>query len=136
MPEVKFSHVTDQHISIMLDDGSVCQLDRADHMKDSLNIHVRGPLFWFCRIKAKREGKGSGTLMMRELVKILEEKRWSVLNSLNPYGGKKDLERLINFNKKFGFELLNGASGTMIRLYRLNVLRIFPVLMLWSGRDL
>lgn len=75
-------------------------------LKEEYDIEVEQPLFFFNRIKAKVEGQGEGSLLMREVVKILDEMGVAVVNHINPYGGM-DLKALIEFYKKYGFELID-----------------------------
>lgn len=81
-------------------------------LKRKYGIDIEPPIFFFNRIKAKVEGQGEGTLLMREIVKILDEKGITVVNTLNPYGSM-DLEALTEFYKKYGFECI--VEQLMIR---------------------
>jgi hypothetical protein len=113
-------NVSDEAITLMLDDASIAELsvDHSDIWKEALEkdfrITVDGPLFWFNRLKAGRrgEGTGSGTFLMKELEKILDEKGITVLNHVNPYGSL-NMSQLKAFYKKFGF--VDIGRGGMIR---------------------
>lgn len=109
--KLKFRHVNRDNISLMTEDGSICQLDRADYLKNQVPAEIGDShLFWFVRLKSKTEGKGNGSFLMRELVKILDENKLWVLNSINPYGSM-NLEQLIKFYQKYGFTLLDKEGG-------------------------
>lgn len=82
-------------------------------LENEYGIKIEPPLFFFNRIKAKEKGKGEGTLLMQELVKILDEKGVAVINTLNPYGDM-DLEALTKFYEKYGFSRVD--EGLMIRI--------------------
>jgi len=87
-------------------------------IKREYGVEIEPPIFFFNRINAKIEGQGEGTLLMQEIVKILDEKGITVVNTLNPYGSM-DLEALIEFYKKYGFECVvrvrDPSEGLMIR---------------------
>ena len=112
--------VTDREIAIYLKDGSSAELseDSGDVWKkvleEDFGIEVTGTLFWFNRLKAGfgGEGKGSGRLLMQELVKILAQKDITVLNHVNPYGSLS-MSQLRAFYKKYGF--VDIGRGGMIR---------------------
>ena len=104
---------TNDSIYIYLNDGSSAELDRIEKVPDNLKSLLRGDnVFWFARLKAKKEGVGSGTVLMNELVKILDKRKISVINAVNPYG-VMTMEDLLDFYKKFGFEEVE--EGIMIR---------------------
>lgn len=113
---VTHSKITDTAITIMLEDRSICQLELQNAWKKILieqgMMKVEPPIFWFNRLKAMRQGEGRGTFLMNELVKILDEKKITVVNSLNPYGNL-DLEKLTKFYEKFGF--ISVEESFMIR---------------------
>lgn len=61
--------ITADRIAIMLDDGSIAELD-ADQgefwkktLESEFNIKVDGSLFWFARLKAGRRGEGQGSVL-------------------------------------------------------------------------
>jgi len=88
--------------------GSSCELSRDPTPKIWLDIlEARGikceyPIFFFNRIKATPERKGIGTQMMNQLVKILDQRRIAVINTMNAYGrmNEKDLRKWFH---KWGF---------------------------------
>jgi hypothetical protein len=102
-----------EHIQIYLNDGSSAELDEIPHVDEKLKPLLTGEkIFWFARLKAKKEGSGAGTLLMNELVKILDNRKISVVNALNPYGSMS-MRQLTDFYKKFEFEEIE--EGLMIR---------------------
>jgi len=60
------------------------------------------PLFFFNRLKAKEEGRGDGTVLMQELLIILDAGQITVVNPINAYGLRTTNE-LIRFFSKFDF---------------------------------
>lgn len=49
--------------------------------------------------------QGLGTQLMNQVCAWADENHFNIVDELNPYGAL-DLEQLISFNKKFGFELV------------------------------
>ena len=94
--------VTDERIVLLAESGSVCELDRSDWLADE--FCVEPPIFWFTRIKAKKEGCGDGSFLMAILVEILDNSGFSVVCGVNPYG-EMDKKTLVKFYEKFGFKL-------------------------------
>lgn len=84
---------------------------REDYVRD-YGIDIVGELWYFNRIKVKKEGTGLGTALMKKLTEILDVEKITLWDDLNPYGGMS-LQQLIEFNKKFGFVSLK--HGSMIR---------------------
>lgn len=74
---------------------------------------LENPVYYFNRIKVKKEGKGTGKELMIEVCKIADENGITILNELNPYG-KRDLESLKEFFRASGFERFN-LDNTMVR---------------------
>lgn len=119
---MRLETITEDRIALWTEKGSCCELDLIHSLFDlykhwssmysDLNIELPEPLFWFARLKAKVEGQGEGTKMMRRLVQILDEKDITVINGVNPYGSM-DLEALTGFYKKYGFEDID--EGLMLR---------------------
>jgi len=113
--------VTDDRISLWTELGSCCELDRYRRVKFlwptsvdrcDLPLETTSKLFWFTRLKAKIEGQGEGTRLMKRLVEILDEREITVVNALNPYGSM-DMQALTGFYKKYGF--IEVEKGLMIR---------------------
>jgi hypothetical protein len=108
--------ISDQNIEIVLDDGSSCSLDLVNSEKERMaklyDLQMDGDLYWFCRLKAQKEGEGRGTYLMRELVDILDRKQAWVFCVVNPYG-KMTMEQLESFYKKFDF--IKIGEGFMYR---------------------
>lgn len=109
--------VRDDFICIWTQGASIAELSLTNSYKEILeqeySIKVEQPLFFFNRIKAKVEGRGEGTLLMQEIVKILDEQNVAVINHINPYGSM-DLEALVKFYTKFGFKSID--DQLMIRI--------------------
>ncbi len=105
------------NISLYTEKGSTCELSKID-TKDTneflkkYKVELKEPIFYFNRLKARVERQGEGSFLMKELVKILDEKKISVINELNPYGGM-NMETLEKFYAKYGFEKVD--RGLMIR---------------------
>lgn len=106
-------NMTDEHISLMTEMGSCCELDRFLNPPYVIRAFCCvDKLFWFARLKAKVEGQGEGTRLMKRLVEILDERGITVVNALNPYGSM-DMEVLTEFYKKYGFVEIE--KGLMVR---------------------
>jgi len=110
--------VRDDLICLWTYKASIVELSLTNEYKEMLEqeygVKIAQPLFFFNRIRAKVEGQGEGTLLMQEVVKILDEKGVAVINTINPYGGM-NLAALIKFYKKYGFESVDD-DGLMIRI--------------------
>ncbi len=107
--------VDDDHISLMTELGSIAELDRCSlglSKTANIQLDLSDPVFWFARLKAKVEGQGEGTRLMKRLIEILDERGISVVNSLNPYGSM-DMQALTEFYKKYGFSEVE--KGLMVR---------------------
>ncbi len=110
--------VNDERISLWTELGSCAELDRYQPRgDDALDLlypipNLSDPVFWFARLKAKVEGQGEGTLLMRRLVEILDERGVTVVNALHPYGSM-DMQTLTEFYKKYGF--FEVEKGLMVR---------------------
>lgn len=105
--KIRLRIVRDDYISLNTEMNSTAELSRlekqsVDMYNKDFNMDLKEPVFYFNRIKAREEGKGEGTLMMKELIKILDEKKVTVINELNPYGNL-NLEDLQKFYSKYGF---------------------------------
>ena len=113
MTKIYHEHITDEHISLWTEIASCAELDRWPLQSfNDLNLELTEPVFWFNRLKAKVEGQGEGTKLMERLVQILDEKKITVVNGLNPYGSMS-MDELKDFFKKYGFEDI--GNDTMIR---------------------
>ncbi len=106
--------VNDERISLWTELGSCAELDRyfGDPELCGLGFVPTDNLFWFARLKAKVEGQGEGTRLMKRLVEILDERGVTVVNALNPYGSM-DMQALTAFYKKYGF--CEVEKGLMVR---------------------
>tara|TARA_Y100000310_G_C20694347_1_gene824436 strand:+ start:3195 stop:3581 length:387 start_codon:yes stop_codon:yes gene_type:complete len=105
--KIRLRIVRDDYISLNTEMNSTAELSRmgkksVDMYNKDFDMDLKEPVFYFNRIKAREEGKGEGTLMMKELIKILDEKKVTVINELNPYGNL-NLEDLQKFYSKYGF---------------------------------
>lgn len=110
------SNITKDSITLYTKLGSVCELSRLDILAENIyktyKIKLKPPIFYFNRIKARKEGIGEGSLLMKKLIEILDNKKISVVNELNPYG-KLNMNALEKFYSKFGFKKIE--KGLMIR---------------------
>lgn len=113
-PKLYLESVKDDHIYLMTEGRSVCELDRSDdYLIDTFSfLRLKPPVFWFARLKAFIEGEGEGTFLMEKLCKIVDEKQAYIVNVINPYG-KMSRKDLIQFYEKFGFE--NHDDSIMVR---------------------
>ncbi len=107
---------SETRIAVMLKNGSIGELDmfmkKDDPDVKQWNLTGKN-IFWFSRLKSVTEGQGDGTLIMKNLIKIFDDRKVSVICGVNPYG-KMDMKTLVSFYKKFGFVLVDD-EGTMIR---------------------
>ncbi len=111
-------------LNVMTELGSIAELSRIDNLDDFEDnfkeINFKGLIFWFNRIKAKKEGIGEGRLLMKEIIKICDKEKINIINYLNPYG-KRDLKSLKRFfiNSDFiEFKNKNNNSTVMIRKFK------------------
>jgi GNAT superfamily N-acetyltransferase len=110
---IKVEIITDEQISLWTEKASCAELERLSPIiDDSLGAEIVEPVFWFTRLKAKVEGQGEGTRLMKRLVQILDERKITVINGVNAYGSMS-LEDLKRFYKKYGFKDI--GDNTMIR---------------------
>ncbi len=101
------------HVAFRSEDGSIAELSSMPpqevvgfNVEFKLNLtreHLNSTLY-FNRIKAKKEGRGTGTALMKEVVQFLDKHSFCVLLESRPYG-KMKLDALISFYEKFGFTL-------------------------------
>lgn len=105
---------TEDDIALYTNLGSVAELSRVQpsEFTELLGIELQEPVFWFSRLKARTEGIGEGTKLMVELVRVLDQRKATVINGVNPYGNLS-LSELIKFYQKYGFKYLK--DGIMIR---------------------
>lgn len=105
-PEILHEIVNDEVICLSTNKG-ICELSvfGMEKHKEFLlghKVECPYPLFFFHRIKSMEESKGHGTVMMKRLIEICDERGVAVINSINPYG-RMNLEELIEWFKKYGF---------------------------------
>lgn len=110
-------YINDQGITLMTDAGSTCELSLGldEVFIDTLaaaGISVDRPVAWFARIKARKESEGEGTRLMRHLCDLVDRLSITIVNYPNPYG-RMDMEELVRWYQKYGFELLN--DGGLVR---------------------
>jgi len=110
---MRIETVSDERISLWTEKASCAELDRYPlDTLESLGLELTEPVFWFCRLKAKVEGQGEGTRLMDRLVQILDERKITVVNILNPYGSM-GMDELKDFYRKYGFKDI--GNDIMIR---------------------
>jgi len=109
--------VNDQRICILLESNSICELDREDFLGEDLDLDP--PVFWFARLKAKVEGIGDGTFLMKRLVAILDRLHYNVVCVPNPYGSMS-LDKLISFYERYDFiqQEIGDGSICLVRKYK------------------
>ena len=80
----------------------------------NLDLTKINKIFFFNRLSvpAKIRNQGYGTALMKELIKLADQKDFLIINTANSYG---DLEqnKLISWYQKFGMQLLN-EDGLLI----------------------
>jgi len=106
-PEIAHEIINDEVICISTNNRGICELSVVgmEKHKEFLlghDVECPYPLFFFHRIKAVKEGKGHGTVMMKRLVEICDERGVAIINSINPYG-RMNLEELKEWFGKYGF---------------------------------
>jgi GNAT superfamily N-acetyltransferase len=77
------------------------------------NIIPNHPDVWFfnrIKVQPSHYGKGCGKDLMIKLCEILDRKKISLINSLNPYGNR-DLKSLIAFFEASAFEIVDELCG-------------------------
>jgi len=105
-PKITQEIVNDEVICLSTHKG-ICELSIVGvekHKKFLLgyNIECPYPLFFFHRIKSREESKGHGTVLMKRLIEICDERGIAIINPINPYG-RMNLEELIVWFGKYGF---------------------------------
>jgi hypothetical protein len=125
-PELHAEVVTPDGISLMTKSNTHAALDRADfHIPDCPQV-VSPPLFWFSRIKAKREHRGDGTFLMKRICRYMDLMEATILNCPNPYGDRS-YDELVSWFSQFGFTPADN-DGAFVRIlvqglnFRLDVL--------------
>jgi len=106
-PRIMHETITDEVICLMTNRGAICELSAFGMQKhkeflSGYNIECSHPLFFFHRIKSMEEGKGHGTVLMKRLVELCDEKGIAIINPINPYG-RMNLEELKVWFGKYGF---------------------------------
>jgi hypothetical protein len=110
----------DGFIAVYTKSGSCAELthneglcrDTVHGVNPEVAAELKSPLFLFNRLKAFKEGRGDGRLLMEKLIRILDEHQITVINPMNPYGSMK-LGTLTLFFKKYGFRLV--GEGVVVR---------------------
>lgn len=105
-PKILAEIINDEVICLSTNTG-ICELsifgmEKHKQFLLGYNVECPYPLFFFHRIKSKEESKGHGTVMMKRLVEICDERGIAILNSINPYG-RMNLEELKVWFGKYGF---------------------------------
>jgi ribosomal protein S18 acetylase RimI-like enzyme len=106
----------DRYISIWIDKSCAeisSMMSSKKEIEEMFQIKIKEDsdnIWFFNRLKAYEEGKGFGSKLMKELVKILDKKNIILINHVNPYGNL-NLNQLITFYKKFGFENAKSKLG-------------------------
>ena len=96
-------NITDKGIYLWTSNYSCAELNVCpSDMLSEIDVTLQDPVFWFCRLKAKVEGRGEGTKLMDRLIDILDAGSISVINGVNPYGSMS-MGNLKKFYKKYGF---------------------------------
>lgn len=106
-PKITDEIINDEVIYMMTNERAVCELsvfgmEKNKEFLSGFGIECPQPLFFFHRIRSVKEGKGHGTVLMKRLIEICDEKGFAVLNSINPYG-RMNLEELKKWFGKYGF---------------------------------
>ena len=106
-PKIMYETVNDELIYMMTDVKATCELsvfgmEKNKEFLSGFGIECPQPLLFFHRIRSVKEGKGHGTVLMKRLIEICDEKGFAVLNSINPYG-RMNLEELKKWFGKYGF---------------------------------
>jgi hypothetical protein len=105
-PEIKHEIINDEVICLTTH-TAICELSvfGMEKHKEFLlghEIECPYPLFFFHRIKSRVESKGHGTVLMKRLVEICDERGIAIVNPINPYG-RMNLEELKEWFGKYGF---------------------------------
>jgi len=104
----RHSHGTIEVTSDPMGTAELCDLGEYMTIED-----LENPVYYFNRIKVKKEGQGTGKEIMIEVCKIADLEHITILNEVNPYG-KRDMESLKQFFRASGFEDF-GNEHTMVR---------------------
>lgn len=92
-------------ITVWTSRGSVAELTKVNNPGDvfgKLEVELTEPVFFFNRLKARVEGIGEGTKLMKDLVPFLDEHNITVVNGASPYGSMT-MKQLKKFYEKYGF---------------------------------
>lgn len=106
-PEIEREIINDEVICLTTNEMAICELSifGMETNKEFLlghELECPYPLFFFHRIKSRKEGRGHGTILMKRLIEICDERGIAILNSINPYG-RMNLEELKVWFGKYGF---------------------------------
>jgi hypothetical protein len=106
-PKITQEIVDDEVIYMMTNGRAICELSVFGMKKNKeflsgFDIECPYPLFFFHRIRSVEESMGHGTVLMKRLIEICDEKGIAILNSINPYG-RMNLEELKEWFGKYGF---------------------------------
>ena len=89
--------ITSTTIEMITESGAICSLTM-----DITNSELPGKVFWFSRIKSKIESQGDGTLLMTELLTILDKNHITVICIPLSYG-RMTYHELTDWYIKYGF---------------------------------
>jgi GNAT superfamily N-acetyltransferase len=86
------------------------ELSRIDNefVKSYLQTDVVGTWYYFNRLVVypKIRNKGMAALLMKQVVSWADREKVNIFNEVNPYGDL-DMDQLIKFYSRFGFEQCN-----------------------------
>lgn len=113
-----------EYISIATANGSVAQLSKLDNnIKDNyckeFNFVTGNNTYYFNRLKAKPEGIGEGTRLMKALVSELDKANIDVILEVNPYGAM-NIDQLLSFYSKYNFVLIIKIDNQALMVRRNN----------------
>jgi GNAT superfamily N-acetyltransferase len=98
-------------------------VELAQRLRVSLEVHgVRdsnGVSRWYLQwIEAAERGKGSGTAVMRELIRAADRHSCEITLKAASRRGAHYIERLVAYYERFGFRRLGGPSRVRVMMTR------------------
>jgi GNAT superfamily N-acetyltransferase len=99
-------------------------VELARQLRVNLEIHsardTNGISGWYLQwIAVTEQGKGSGTAVMRELIRAADRHSRAITLKAASRRGARSIEELVAYYRRFGFERLGGPSHVRVMMKRL-----------------
>jgi len=106
-------------IVVYLNDGSSAECSKCEYWREILEkefdvlVDSKYPLFYFNRIKVKTESQGRGTVLIKALIRELDNRQVAVVATINPYGRMSEGD-LVEWYSNYGFQRV--TNGLLVRI--------------------